>query len=83
MRIERNLRQRHLARRQLRHRVLQPNAAYIAVRRDAHGKRELTRKMKWAVTRYSSEIHQRDVIPDVCRYIVENAAEPNMFETMP
>src|SRR6202022_1154473 len=51
MRIERYLRGRQVARCQLRHRLLQPHAAYIAVRRDAHGEGELARKMKKAVTR--------------------------------
>src|SRR5882724_3752959 len=82
LRIERYLGERQFARSQFRHRVLQPNAAYIAVRRDAHGKCELTRKMKWTITRYSGEIDQRDVVPDVCRDIVENAAESNMIEIM-
>ena len=82
MRVERYLRDRQFARSQFRHRALQPDAAYIAVRGDAHGKCELTRKMKRAVTRYSSESCKRDVVPGVCRYIVENAAEPNVIETV-
>src|SRR5260370_42486201 len=82
MRIERYLRERQFARCQFRHRVLQPHAAYIAMRRDTHGERELTRKMKRAVTRNSSEIYKRDVVLDVCCDMVENAAEPNMIETM-
>src|ERR1700675_5073767 len=82
LRIERYLRERQFARSQFRHRILQPNVAYVAVRRDTHGECELTRKMKWAVTRDSSEFYKRDVILDVCCDIVENAAEPNMIETM-
>src|SRR5580704_1972160 len=82
MRIERDLRQRQFARSQFRHRVLQPHAAYVAVRRDAHGERKLARKMKRAVTRNSSEICKRNVVLDVRCDMVENAAEPNMIETM-
>ena len=82
LRIERYLRERQFARGQFRRRVLQPNAAYVAVRRDAHGECELTRKMKWAVPGDSREIFQRDVILEVCSDIVENTAEPNMIETM-
>jgi len=65
MRIERYLRERQFARSQFRHRILQPNAAYVAVRRDTHGEGELACKMKHAVTRDSSEINKRDVILDV------------------
>ena len=82
LRIERYLRERQFARNQFRHRVLQPNAAYVAVRRDTHGECELTRKMKCTVAGYASELYKRDVAPDVCRDIFENAAEPNMIETM-
>jgi hypothetical protein len=51
LRIERYLRERQFARSQFRHRFLEPNAAYVAARRDTHGECELTRKMKRAVTR--------------------------------
>jgi hypothetical protein len=80
--IECYLRERQFARSQFSHRVLHPNAAYVAVRRDTHGESELTRKMEWAVTRDSSEIYQREVILDVCCDIVENTAEPSMVELM-
>jgi hypothetical protein len=82
LRIERYLGERQFARCQFRHRVLQPPVAYIATRRDPHSECELACKMKHAVTRDFSEIYKRDVVPDVCRDIVENAAEPNMIETM-
>ena len=42
----------------------------------------LRAKMKRAVTRDSGKIEQSDVVLDVCRDIVENAAEPNRIETM-
>src|SRR5271167_2214015 len=82
MRVERYLRERQIACRQFRLRLLQPHAANIAARRDAHGECELTRKMKCTIARYFSEIYQRYVVPDVCRDIVENAAKSNMIETM-
>src|ERR1700688_5245960 len=49
--IERYLGKRKIARCQFHHRVLQANAAYLAVRRDPHGECELACKMKHAVTR--------------------------------
>jgi hypothetical protein len=82
MRVEGYLSERQLARGQFRHRILEPQPAYITVRRDAHGERELPRKMKPAVACDSCEIHEREVILDVCRDIVENAAEPNMIDTL-
>src|SRR5258708_28948186 len=82
LRIERYMGERQFAGRQFRHRALQPKAADVTVRRDTHGERELTRKMKEAVTRDAGKIEQRDVVLDVCRDIVENAAKPNMIETM-
>src|SRR5258705_1483651 len=82
MRIERYLGKRKFARSQFRHRVLQPNAAYVAVRRDPHSECELARKMKHAVTRDSSKIYKRDVILDPCCDVVKNATEPNMIETI-
>ena len=82
LRIERNLRERQFARRQFRHRVLQPDAAYVAVRRDTDRVRELTRKMKCAVTGDSSEIYERDLTLDVRFDIVKNTAEPSMIETV-
>src|SRR5258706_1531990 len=82
LRIERYLRERQFARCQFCHRLLQPHAAYIAVRWNAHGKCELAREMKCTVTRYSSETYQRDIVPNVGRDIVENAAQSNMIETM-
>src|SRR5580692_5128716 len=65
LRFERYLRDRQFARRQFRHRLLQPQAAYVVVWRNAHGERELARKMKRAVTRVSSEIDKTDVVLDV------------------
>ena len=82
LRIERYLRQRQLARCQFRHRVLEPNAAYVAVRRDTHGECELTCKMKCAVTRDSSETRKSDIAVDICRDVVENAPEANLIEIM-
>src|SRR5258707_12327218 len=80
--MQRMLSARDFARYKLRHRPLQPKAAYVAVRRDTHGERELARKMKRAVARDSGKIEQSDVVLDVCRDIVEDAAEPNRIEMM-
>lgn len=82
MRIVRYFRERQLARRQFGHRIVQPHAAYMAVRRDAHGERELTRKMKGAVAGNSRETCKCEVVLDVCRDIVENAAEAIRIEAM-
>src|SRR5215468_9570523 len=82
MRIERNLRQRQLACRQFRHRILQPHAADIAVGRNAQGELELAHKMKLAVTSDSGELCKCDVVRDLYRDIVENAAKPTTIETM-
>ena len=80
--IERYLRERQFGCSQFRHGVLQPHSADIAVRRDTHRECELTREMKGAVARDGSELYKCDVILDVRRDIVENAAEPNMIETL-
>ena len=82
LRIQRNLRERQFARRQFRHRLLQPHAAYVAVRRDARGKGKLARKMKRAVPGHCREIRQTEIVPDVCRDVVENAAQPDLIEAV-
>jgi hypothetical protein len=43
---------------------------------------ELAREVKDAVTRGSGDIFKSDVILEICIDILENAAEPNMIETV-
>jgi hypothetical protein len=70
MRIERDLGERQLARRQFRHRILQPHAAYVAVWRDAYCECEHPGEMKSTIACYSGQIYKQDVVRDVCFDIV-------------
>jgi len=80
MRIEGYFRERQLACLQVRHRIFQPHAADIALRRDTHGECEFARKMKLAKASNSGDSLKGDIVLEVCRNIIENALEPSAVE---
>ena len=76
MSLERYLCEGQFARGQLSHRNPYPHLAYVAMRGNTHGSRELARKMKQAVTGNSSEILKANVLFKVGVNVVQNSAEP-------
>lgn len=82
MRIEGNLRERQRAVGQFHHGIIKAHTAYVAVGRYTHGKRKLARKMERTVTRNPGQGLKADVIINVRDNIIDNAAEPNITESM-
>ena len=82
MRIERYFRERQRAASQLRHGVLKAYTAYVAVGWYARGKRKLTREMKRTVARDLGQAFKPDIIINVRKNVIADAAEPSIIESL-